>query len=155
MKTHSDAGDGKRSTTLPAVVGAPRGGGGPSDEPLRVLVIDDERNHAEAVAESLERVDEGRRYSCVVATSGSAGARKIEQEDFDVVLTDLVMPGREGIETILSLRQEQPGLKIIAVSGAYDGAFLRLAEGLGADATLKKPVSPPQLVGAVRSMLGC
>ena len=52
-------------------------------EPLRVLVIDDEPLHAEAVAESLQRVG----YECVVATSGSAGAKKIDQEDFDVVLT--------------------------------------------------------------------
>ena len=56
-----------------------------SDEPIRVLVIDDERFHAEAVAESLERVG----YECVVATSGAAGARKIEEENFDVILTML------------------------------------------------------------------
>ena len=54
-------------------------------DPLRVLVIDDEERHAEAVAESLERVG----YECVIATSGSAGAKKIEQDDFDVILTDL------------------------------------------------------------------
>ena len=52
-----------------------------SDEPIRVLIIDDEQLHAEAVAESLERVG----YECVVATSGAAGARKINQAEFDRV----------------------------------------------------------------------
>ncbi|HMF15395.1 MAG TPA: response regulator, partial [Gemmataceae bacterium] len=58
-----------------------------NDEPIRVLVIDDEQAHAEVVAESLERVG----YQCVVATSGAAGAGRIEAEEFDVVLTDLRM----------------------------------------------------------------
>src|SRR6478609_3151025 len=54
---------------------------------LKVLIIDDEQFHAEAVAESLERVG----YRCAIATSGSAGAKKIEHDDFDVILTDLKM----------------------------------------------------------------
>ncbi len=53
-------------------------------EGLRLLIIDDEPNHAEAVAESLQRVG----YDCVIATSGKAGARLIGDEEPDVILTD-------------------------------------------------------------------
>jgi len=124
---------------------------GPARPPALILVVDDE----DGIRGYFQCVLAGAGFQVLGAANGDEALRLARAQTFDVVLTDLVMPGREGIETILSLRQEQPGLKIIAVSGAYDGAFLRLAEGLGADATLKKPVSPPQLVGAVRSMLGC
>ena len=71
----------------------------------------------------------------------------------DLVVTDLVMPGKEGIETIQALRLEQPEMKIVAVSGAFGGAFLQVAKGLGADATLKKPVSSSDLTATVAAML--
>jgi CheY-like chemotaxis protein len=62
------------------------------DEGLKLLIIDDEPNHAEVVAESLERVG----YQCVVATSGTAGAKIIEQDEPEVILTDLKMDGVDG-----------------------------------------------------------
>ena len=60
------------------------------DQQIRVLVVDDDEPHAEAVAESLERVG----YECVVATSGREGLRLIEEQNFDIVLTDLIMDER-------------------------------------------------------------
>src|ERR1700749_3401092 len=112
MKNHSSAGDGSRGTNLPAVVDAPRADG----DPLRVLVIDDERFHAEAVAESLERVG----YSCVVATRGSAGARKIQQEDCDVVLTDLRMSDMHGLAIPRKSKHDLPDAEVVAITGHGD-----------------------------------
>src|SRR2546423_7472143 len=83
---------------------------------LRVLVIDDEAFHAETVAESLERVG----YESVVATTGSAGARKIEQEDFNVILTDLRMEDMNGLAIVRKARQELPDSEIIVITGYGD-----------------------------------
>jgi len=68
------------------------------------------------------------------------------------VITDLVMPNVEGLETIRAIRQRQSGLRVIAVSGAF-GDYLRIAEMLGADKILRKPVAPEHLVQAVQDLL--
>ena len=78
-------------------------------EPLRVLVVDDEELHAEAVAESLQRVG----YECVIATSGAAGAKKIEKEDFDVILTDLRMSDLDGLAILRKAKQELPDSEVV------------------------------------------
>ena len=64
------------------------------DQQIRVLVVDDDEPHAAAVAESLDRVG----YDCVVATSGALGLKLIEEQVFDIVITDLIMDGVGGIE---------------------------------------------------------
>src|SRR5579862_8721829 len=97
-------------------------------EPLRVLVIDDEPLHAEAVAESLERVG----YECVVATSGSAGAKKIEQDEFDVVLTDLRMDGVDGLTILRKAKQELPEAVVVLITGQGDVRTAREALKQGA-----------------------
>jgi two-component system, cell cycle sensor histidine kinase and response regulator CckA len=116
---------------------------------IAVLVVDDEAG----VRGYFQRVLTDAGFQVLVADNGEEALRMARESAFDVVLTDLVMPVREGIETIRILRQEHPGLRIIAVSGAFDGAFLKLAKGLGAHTTLKKPVSPSELISAVRGVL--
>ena len=66
-----------------------------------ISIVDDDEAHAQAVAESLERVG----YECTVVSSGNAGARKLEQDDFDVILTDLKMADLDGLvsRTILKV----------------------------------------------------
>lgn len=70
-----------------------------------------------------------------------------------MLITDLVMPGQEGIETIRTARREWPQLRIVAISGAFFGQFLRTAEVLGAKAVLQKPIRPDELLKAVREVL--
>lgn len=112
-----------------------------NDEPLRVLVIDDEEFHAETVAESLQRVG----YECVVATSGSAGARKIEQEDFDVILTDLRMEDMDGLAILRKAKQELPDAEVVLITGHGDVKTAVQAMQQGAAHYLLKPVDLAEL----------
>ncbi len=137
MKTHAERSEVRGSTTLPAVVEAAPA----AADPLRVLVIDDDRFHAETVAESLERVG----YACVVATSGSAGARKIEHEDFDVVLTDLRMSDMDGLAILRKARHDLPDAEVIVITGYGDVKTAVEAIKQGAANYLTKPVDLAEL----------
>jgi two-component system, NtrC family, response regulator HydG len=112
-----------------------------SDEPIRVLVIDDEQFHAETVAESLERVG----YDCTLATSGGAGAKKIETEDFDVILTDLKMADMDGLAILRKVRQEHPEIAVVVITGHGDVKTAVEAMKQGAANFLQKPVNLTEL----------
>src|SRR5262245_15878852 len=86
-----------------------------AEEQLSVLVIDDERDHAETVAEILEAGG----YRTTVATSGKEGARKIESEEFNLVLTDLRMGDLDGL-AIVKLVKEQGDTLVMVISGSSD-----------------------------------
>ncbi|MGF1581008.1 MAG: sigma-54-dependent transcriptional regulator [Gemmataceae bacterium] len=107
------------------------------EEPLRVLVIDDIADHAEVVCESLQRVG----YNCVIATSGTEGAGQIEQEDFDLVLTDLRMPDMDGLAILRKTKQELPDAGVIMITGHGDVQSTRAALKEGAIDFLEKPVN--------------
>jgi two-component system response regulator HydG len=110
-------------------------------EQLRVLVIDDEKLHAEAVAESLERVG----YDCVIATSGSAGAKKIEDDSFDVVLTDLRMEDTDGLAILRKAKQDLPDAEVVVITGHGDVKTAVEAIKQGAANYLTKPVDMGEL----------
>jgi two-component system response regulator HydG len=80
---------------------------------LHVLVVDNDKDHAQAVAESLTRQG----YLCTVANSGPEGARQIEQNTFDIVITDLVMPGIDGLEILRRAKESLPDVEVILVTG--------------------------------------
>jgi two-component system response regulator HydG len=115
-----------------------------AEERLRVLVIDDERDHAETVAEILE--DGG--YATAVATSGKEGARRIESEEFDLVLTDLRMGDLNGIE-IVKLVKEQGDTLVMVISGSSDVKKAVQALQEGASHYILKPVSKDELLAVV------
>jgi CheY-like chemotaxis protein len=87
------------------------------------------------------------------AADGKQALRQALAGGVDLVITDLVMPEQEGIETIRALRRGLPGVGIIAISGAFGGQFLKTARMLGADAVLNKPVSPGLLSVKVAEVL--
>ena len=123
----------------------------PSDTPkprAAILLADDE----ESVVKLFRGILEGDRYQVTTARDGEEVLRLLSGIRFDLVIIDLVMPHREGIETILAICREYPDLKIIAVSGAAE-FYLEAAAALGANATLRKPVAPEQLLAAVREVL--
>jgi two-component system, NtrC family, response regulator HydG len=112
-----------------------------ADESLKVLVIDDEPFHAETVAESLERVG----YECVLATSGSRGARLIEQEDFDVIVTDLKMADLDGLAILRKAREALPEAEVVMITGHGDVKTAVEAIKQGAANYLTKPVDLAEL----------
>jgi two-component system response regulator HydG len=115
-------------------------------EGLKLLIIDDEPSHAEAVAESLERVG----YECVVATSGAEGARRIEQGDANLILTDLKMDGLDGLAILRKARQELPDAEVVVITGHGDVQSAVEAMKAGATHFLQKPVDLAEL----RAMVG-
>ena len=117
------------------------------DEPpaRAILVVDDD----EAVRGFFQSVLTEAGYDVTVAANGARALELVRVRPFDAVVTDLVMPEREGIDLIRTLRAAQPSLRIVAVSGAFGGQFLSIARSLGADATLAKPVSHDQLIAAI------
>ena len=81
--------------------------GATENAPIRVLIVDNESAHAQAVAESLERVG----YHCTVATSGPQGVQRIEQDPFDLVITDLMMNDVDGLQILARPRKSSPTRK--------------------------------------------
>jgi PAS domain S-box-containing protein len=114
--------------------------------PHSILVVDDE----EAVRLLLRDLL-AERYRVLLAADGLEALETIAGDpNLDLVITDLVMPNLEGIETIQAIRKANPRLRIVAMSGAFGGHFLKSAKALGADATLMKPIH----VGALYETLG-
>ena len=115
-----------------------------------ILVVDDDP----AIRSFLGRVLSGAGYRVLGAKDGKEAVQHVNISEVDLMITDLIMPEQEGLETIQILHRRRPGLKIIAISGKFGGQFLRVAELFGAQATLTKPVLPDQLLEAVRQVLG-
>lgn len=118
----------------------------------RILAIDDEEN----ILDLLTLMLEGAGHHVATATDGHAGLRRARAEAFDLVITDIIMPVGEGIETIRELRQAAATLPILAISGgARFGKLdmLQIARKLGADASLAKPFHRDELLRAVETLL--
>lgn len=110
-------------------------------EGLKLLIVDDDPNHAEAVAESLERVG----YHCVIATSGAEGARKIDHDEPDVILTDLKMDDMDGLAILRKAKQELPDTEVVVITGHGDVQTAVEAIRAGAANYLQKPVNLAEL----------
>jgi len=119
----------------------------------RVLVIDDDPTIRSLAAGLLE----SRGHSLVQAVDGRAGIALFSKENFDLVVTDIVMPEQEGIETITAIRRVNRSVPILAISGSStiggSGDYLRAAAALGASATLQKPFGPEDFLDAVEKLL--
>ena len=86
------------------------------------------------------------------AADGNEGLEKIRQHNYDLVITDIVMPGMEGIEMIIQAKKQFPELKIIAMSGAKP-YYLYLAKKLDIEAVFTKPLNHQQFYDKVKSLL--
>ena len=116
----------------------------------KVLVIDDEPGMRRILSVNLQRDA----HVVVEAAGVSEAINLLRREDFDVVLTDIFMDGKEGIETIAMLKKKWPHVRVIAMSGGGDvatGSYLAAARQVGVDATLVKPFSIEDLKGVVIS----
>jgi DNA-binding response OmpR family regulator len=118
----------------------------------RILVIDDDSG----VRASLREILEERGYEVVLAENGAQGIIAFRQTRPDLVITDIVMPVKEGFQTIQELRRERPEVRIIAISGGarlgrHD--FLDIARQLGVWDVAAKPFDPDDLVARVERCL--
>jgi PAS domain S-box-containing protein len=120
-----------------------------ADRPARIVVADDEAG----VRSFLRLVLEGAGYEVMEAPNGKLVLQEARAGRVDLVITDLVMPEQEGMETIRALRREVPGVGIIAISGALGPQFLEVARTLGAQAVLSKPLSAELLLAEVAEVL--
>ena len=109
--------------------------------PIRVLIVDNDEAHAQAVAESLERVG----YHCSVATSGSQGAQMIEEDTFDIIITDLVMNDLDGLQILAHAKESLPDAEVILVTGHGTVPSAVTAIQQGAFHYLLKPLDLNQL----------
>ena len=121
-----------------------------------ILVIDDTATMRGLVRRMLERAE----HSVIEAEDGEVGIAVVKMHDPALVITDLIMPKKEGIETIQQIRRSHPNTKIIAMSGHVrpDGvSYLDAARKLGADAILAKPFLRAALLDIVDRLLnaGC
>ncbi|MBX9928726.1 MAG: response regulator [Gemmatimonadaceae bacterium] len=115
---------------------------------MRILCIDDDLQ----IRSWLQRLLVLSGWEVEVAEHGRAGVAAYRAQPADVVLTDIVMPEQEGIETIMQLRKEFPSVRIIAMSGGGSvapRAYLLSAKTLGAKAILEKPFSRDELLAAL------
>ncbi len=118
----------------------------------RILLIDDESEIRKVFIQKLA----GRGYEIIEACDGKEGLKLYHENRPDLVITDLVMPEKEGIETIIEIKREFPNVKIIAISGGgrnNPGAYLHMAKNLGAQRVFSKPIDWPELIKAVRELL--
>lgn len=119
----------------------------------KILVIDDSEDIRLLLHQALQSVG----HSVVEAADGEEGIRSYREHRPDLVITDIVMPNKEGLETIMELRKEFPEVKIVAMSGGTRGmviSFLPAAKKLGADYTLPKPFDLAEMLAIVDDALG-
>lgn len=115
-----------------------------------ILVIDDE----EIVCTVLRTMLEKAGYKVETCFNGNEGIKQFRDGHFDVVITDILMPKRDGIDTIVALRQIEPTVKILAISGAQRSeTLLEIANIFNADATLKKPFTREEILEVVKKII--
>ncbi len=114
----------------------------------RILVIEDDKTHRRIIREIL--LSQG--HETDEASDGAQGIRMQQEGGFDLVITDILMPEMEGIETVRELVRLDPAVRIIAIT-AYQEGYLEAAKKFGAMAALEKPFKPDELMEVVNSCL--
>jgi len=112
----------------------------------KVLVVDDEQAHAEVVAESLKRIG----YDCSVATTGRAALKLLKERAFDVVVTDLIMEGPDGMAVMKAARDADENTEVILITayGSVENAVQAMEKG--AYSFLTKPINIEELRAKVK-----
>ena len=119
----------------------------------KILVIEDD----EIVRGVIRRVLQSKGFDVLEASDGKQGVDVFREKSADLVITDIVMPNKEGLETIRDLRRLDPRVKIIAISGGGRNTpddYLDVAEKFGAMRTFEKPFEWDDLIQAITELLG-
>jgi DNA-binding NtrC family response regulator len=118
----------------------------------RILVVDDD----DLFRDSFCQILSAHGYETVQARDGREGQKKLSAERFDLVVTDLLMPERDGIETIMAMRTTNPGTPVVAISGGgmrSGSEYLECASAIGAAYIFLKPLQTERVLAAIRECL--
>ncbi len=119
----------------------------------RILVIDDEP-HLRTLIQKFLLLDD---HEVDLAEDGNKGLKLIEGNSYDLVITDIVMPEKDGLEVVMELKQLFPNIRIIVISGGGERLniqdLLKMARLMGADRVMSKPLDFIKLQSAVREVL--
>jgi two-component system, chemotaxis family, chemotaxis protein CheY len=120
----------------------------------RVLLIDDDKGLLSVMALAFASAG----YEVESAPDGEVGLALFHRRPAELVITDLIMPVREGVETIIALKRASPAVKIIAISGGFRAGpqdYLLLARHIGAETTLEKPFRIAELLNIAERLTAC
>ena len=118
----------------------------------KILIIDDEPYILLMLKKMLEKVG----YEVDLASNGRQGLELFQKDSADMVITDIIMPDKEGLEIIMEMKQTHPDLKIIAISGGgriSPESYLECAKHFGAARVFQKPFRQKELMLAVRELM--
>ena len=115
----------------------------------RILVVDDEQQIRDLLRESLTRAG----YEVVEAPDGKQAIDLLRKQTFDIVISDILMPEKDGLEVIMYLQRESPMTKCIAISAPSNRVFLQSAQLLGATRVVEKPFTVADIEAAIRESL--
>lgn len=118
----------------------------------RILIVDDDEHFRTMLRMTLTRAG----YEVLEAEDGDAALEVFHTKGPDLVITDIVMPGKEGLEFIMELHKEFPSTHIIAISGggrANPYSYLSMAKNLGAESVFVKPLDREALLARVRELV--
>ena len=117
----------------------------------RILIIDDDELLRGVLAKALTHAG----HSVIQASDGLQGIDLVRATAIDLVITDVIMPVQEGIETITVLRKQWPKLPVLAMSGgaSHSKLYLDIAAKIGAKRVLQKPFTPQELIAAINTVL--
>lgn len=118
----------------------------------KILLVDDDLQFQQMLKQYLERNG----FEVMTAANGKEAVELFKQDTFDLIITDIIMPEKEGIETIIEMKKEKPEIKIIAISGggridADD--YLIYAKRFGACHTFTKPIDRDAFISKIREVL--
>ncbi len=118
----------------------------------KILIIDDDVS----IRKLLKAMFEKSNYEVVDAADGEEGIKQFKKYLPDLVITDLIMPGKEGLETIKDIKNINPNSKIIAMSGGgtvEPDMYLKLAKSMGASHVFSKPINSSLLLSTIAEIL--
>ncbi len=115
----------------------------------KVLVVDDDP----AVRKSIDRVLSGKGYAVITAENGEQALRKLNEENYDLVYTDIRMPGMSGLEVAEQVKAQQPWTPVVIITGYGTDAAEARAKAAGVSGFVHKPLSPEMIEGSARDAL--
>ena len=118
----------------------------------RILVVDDDRH----IRNMLLRIFEGQGYDVSLAENGKHGLEVLAEQDVDLIVSDILMPEKDGLEMISTVKELYPDIKIVAMSGGgHIGSenYLRLAQHMGAERTIQKVIMCEDIIRVANELL--